>query len=259
MRAVVFSHTGGPEVLRLVERPVREPGPGEVLVEDAGLGRESHRLEGAARESCRCRASVSRVRPQPGRRRDDRRHRRWRPGGPSRGARVALGGGLATRRRHGAGTRRYPEPPSGTTAGCRLDGGWSEPRIPALTAHRCLTVSGLGPRKLASGALNGQTVLVAGGAGAVGHAAIQLARWAPPRGHHRQQRRQGEARPSRWSRAGRQLSDRPGRGRDPRARAEGIDAIVEVAPTGNAVLDAAVLAPNGTVAAYATDGGASSR
>src|SRR5207244_6435558 len=49
--------------------------------------------------------------------------------------------------------------------------------IPALTAHRCLTVSELGPGRLAPGALAAQTVLVAGGAGAVGHAAIQLARW----------------------------------------------------------------------------------
>ena len=32
MRAVVYSETGGPEVLRLVERPVPEPGPGEVRV-----------------------------------------------------------------------------------------------------------------------------------------------------------------------------------------------------------------------------------
>jgi NADPH:quinone reductase len=40
--------------------------------------------------------------------------------------------------------------------------------IPALTAHRCL---------FADGALTGATVLVAGGAGAVGHAAIELARW----------------------------------------------------------------------------------
>jgi NADPH2:quinone reductase len=53
--------------------------------------------------------------------------------------------------------------------------------IPALTAHRCLTVSELSPRALSSGALAGQTVLVAGGAGAVGHAAIQLARWAGAR------------------------------------------------------------------------------
>lgn len=41
--------------------------------------------------------------------------------------------------------------------------------VPAMTAHRCL---------FANGALQGQTVLVQGGGGAVGHAAIQLARWA---------------------------------------------------------------------------------
>ena len=41
--------------------------------------------------------------------------------------------------------------------------------IPCITAHRCL---------LADGPLDGATVLVTGGAGAVGHAAVQLARWA---------------------------------------------------------------------------------
>lgn len=41
--------------------------------------------------------------------------------------------------------------------------------VPALTAHRCL---------FADGALEGATVLVAGGAGAVGHFAIELAKWA---------------------------------------------------------------------------------
>ena len=40
--------------------------------------------------------------------------------------------------------------------------------VPAMTAHRCL---------FADGPVAGQTVLVAGGAGAVGHFAIQLARW----------------------------------------------------------------------------------
>ncbi len=50
--------------------------------------------------------------------------------------------------------------------------------IPALTAHRCLTVATDGPARLAPGALAGRTVLVAGGAGAVGNAAIQLAKWA---------------------------------------------------------------------------------
>lgn len=50
--------------------------------------------------------------------------------------------------------------------------------IPALTAHRALTVSEVSAPELAPGVLAGRTVLVAGGAGAVGHAAIQLARWA---------------------------------------------------------------------------------
>jgi NADPH2:quinone reductase len=50
--------------------------------------------------------------------------------------------------------------------------------IPALTAHRALTAREDGPARLAPGALAGTTVLVAGGAGAVSHAAIQLAVWA---------------------------------------------------------------------------------
>lgn len=40
--------------------------------------------------------------------------------------------------------------------------------IPAMTAHRCV---------FADGAVAGQKILVTGGAGAVGHYAIQLARW----------------------------------------------------------------------------------
>jgi NADPH2:quinone reductase len=50
--------------------------------------------------------------------------------------------------------------------------------IPALTAHRALTAREDGPDELGPGTLDGTTVLVAGGAGAVGHAAIQLAVWA---------------------------------------------------------------------------------
>src|SRR4051794_31647619 len=41
--------------------------------------------------------------------------------------------------------------------------------IPAMTAHRCL---------FADGPIEGRTVLVAGGAGAVGRCAIEIARWA---------------------------------------------------------------------------------
>jgi NADPH2:quinone reductase len=50
--------------------------------------------------------------------------------------------------------------------------------VPAITAHRALTVHEDGPAQLSPGALAGRVVLVTGGAGAVGHAAVQLARWA---------------------------------------------------------------------------------
>jgi NADPH2:quinone reductase len=53
--------------------------------------------------------------------------------------------------------------------------------VPFLTAHRCLTVGETVPDRLDAGALSGRTVLVQGGAGAVGNAAIQLARWADAR------------------------------------------------------------------------------
>ena len=49
--------------------------------------------------------------------------------------------------------------------------------VPAVTAHRALTPARTG-RPARPGAAQRQEVLVAGGAGAVGNAAIQLARWA---------------------------------------------------------------------------------
>ena len=50
--------------------------------------------------------------------------------------------------------------------------------VPAVTAHRALTSGEFGPARLGPGSMAGMTVLVAGGAGAVGNAAIQLARWS---------------------------------------------------------------------------------
>jgi NADPH:quinone reductase len=128
--------------------------------------------------------------------------------------------------------------------------------IPALTAHRCLTVSELGPPRLAPGVLAGQTVLVAGGAGAVSHAAIQLACWGGAlvittvSGDDKAKLAQAAG-------AKRFINYRSSdavdqiRGFAP----DGVDILVELAPAANAALDAAVLAPNGTVAVYATDGG----
>ncbi|GAA1852887.1 NADPH:quinone reductase [Pseudonocardia ailaonensis] len=124
--------------------------------------------------------------------------------------------------------------------------------VPAVTAHRCLTVAERGPDRLTPGSLAGQTVLVAGGAGAVGHAAIQLARWGgatvittvstPDKAalaeaagaHHVVHRRDGDA-----GSVVRQLAP------------TGVNIAVELAPDHNTELDLGVLAPGGTVAVYA--------
>ena len=128
--------------------------------------------------------------------------------------------------------------------------------IPALTAHRCLTVADNGPGKLAPGSLGGLTILVAGGAGAVGHATVQLARWA---GARVIATASGDEKATLARAAG---ADHVVNYRhesaveEIRAHApDGVDLVVEVAPGVNAALDAAVIAPNGTVAVYAVDGG----
>jgi len=127
--------------------------------------------------------------------------------------------------------------------------------IPAITAHRALTITEGGPARLKPGALDGKTVLVAGGAGAVGHAAIQLACWAgatviatissPAKAayarragaHHTVSYRDGDA-------ADQIRHFAPG----------GVDLIVEVAIDRNSTLDLSVLRPRGTISVYAFGG-----
>jgi NADPH2:quinone reductase len=128
--------------------------------------------------------------------------------------------------------------------------------IPGATAHRALTVSEDGPARLAPGALSDRTVLIAGGAGAVGNAAIQLARWAG-----------ATVITTVSSKEKAQLAGRAGAHhvvnyRDTDAADQiravapaGVDIVVEVAAGSNAELDASVLKPGGTIAIYANDGG----
>lgn len=118
--------------------------------------------------------------------------------------------------------------------------------IPAMTAHHAL---------LADGPIAGQTVLVQGGAGAVGWYAVQLARWARAarviatagRSETGQRARQAGAHVVLDRRApdlaDRILAEAP----------EGVDRIVEVDFAANQALDARVIARNGVVAAYASD------
>jgi NADPH:quinone reductase len=118
--------------------------------------------------------------------------------------------------------------------------------IPALTAHHCL---------FRDGALDGKAVLVAGGAGAVGHFAIELARRA---GAHVIATVSSDEKGDLARAAGAEtvVNYRAEDAADAiRAAApEGVERIVEVAPAANAALDADVIAPNGVVSIYAADG-----
>ena len=128
--------------------------------------------------------------------------------------------------------------------------------VPAMTAHRALTIHEDGPSRLAPGALDDRTVLVTGGAGAVGHAADPargLGRGH--RGHHGQQRREGS--PGHGAGAHHVVNYRTGdAAAEIKAIApEGVDLVVDVALSENADVVAQVLKTRGAVSAYANTGG----
>src|SRR3954447_5243233 len=175
-RAVVYSRNGGPEVLEVVERPVPEPGPGEVRVRITRSGVNPTDWKSRQRDS------GGPVDPPQV------------PGQDGAGVVDAVGPGVEAAL-HGLRVWVWEaayQRPNGTAQDWALvparqavllpdtasfDLGASL-GIPFMTAHRCLTVTEDGPERLGPGALAGRTVLVAGGAGAVGNAAVQLARWS---------------------------------------------------------------------------------
>jgi NADPH2:quinone reductase len=119
--------------------------------------------------------------------------------------------------------------------------------IPALTAHRCLT---------ADGPVDGRIVLVAGGAGAVGHYAIQLARWMDAA---RVIATVSSAEKGELARAAgaHEVVDYRADDAADRVKAaapDGVDRVVEVALHQNFDLDAEVTASDAAIAAYATGG-----
>ncbi|HET7071428.1 MAG TPA: NADPH:quinone reductase [Nocardioides sp.] len=128
--------------------------------------------------------------------------------------------------------------------------------VPAMTAHRALTIHEDGPSRLGPGALAERTVLVTGGAGAVGHAAIQLAAWA---GATVVTTISSDEKATLAKAAG---ADHVVNYRGDDAAAEikaiapeGVDLVVDVAIIQNADLVAEVLKPRGAVSAYANTGG----
>jgi len=255
MKAIVFTQSGGSDVLRLVERPVPEPGAGEVRVAVRLSGVNPTDWKGRSGGRAGGRSAGEQVPNQDG-----------------AGVVDAVGAGVdparlgqrvwlweaAWQRADGTAQEYVVLPehqavPLPEHASFELGASLG---IPAMTAHRALTLAPGAPARLAPGALAGRHVLVAGGAGAVGNAAIQLARWAgatvlttvssPEKAklaaaagaHHVIDYRAEDA-----AAAVRALV--PG----------GVDLVVEVATAGNAALDVAVLAPGGAVAFYATNSG----
>ncbi|MEU5939532.1 NADPH:quinone reductase [Micromonospora sp. NPDC047548] len=251
MKAIVYEQTGDPSVLKLVDRPVPEPGRGEVLV----------------------RVAVSGVNPT-----DWKGRRQWplpagwqTPGQDGAGVVEAVGEGVdqgligervwiweAAWQRPWGTAAEYTVVP--VRQAVRLGSASFDLGaclgIPFLTAHRCLTAGEYMPDSLHVGALSGHVVLVQGGAGAVGNAAIQLARWAdacvittvstPEKGqlaaaagasfvvNYREQDVVEEVR---------------------KIAPDGVHTIVEVSAARNAATDVQLLRPGGAVCVYADDGG----
>jgi NADPH:quinone reductase len=252
MKAVVYSSQGAADVLRLVERPVPEPGPGEVRVAMRVSG--VNPTDWKNRQGGRGPMPFTEVVPNQdgagvieavGHGVDPARvgervwlwEAQWQRADGTAAEFVALPATHAV---------RLPEEAS-FDLGASLG-------IPALTAHRCLTTFEGATGRLGPGVLADRVVLVAGGAGAVGNAAIQLARWSGAT---------VVATVSSPEKAA--LAEAAGahtvinyRERDPAAAVravapEGVDVIVDVAPIANLALDEAVLRVSGTIAAYATE------
>ena len=253
MRAISYSQPGGPDVLTLGDRPTPEPGPGEVRVRLAFSGVNPTDWK-------------SRSTAQPG------------PGGqvPNQdgaGTVDAVGEGVdpvlvgervwvweaAWQRPHGTAAEYTVVPARqtvllGPDRTFELGAGLG---IPFLTAHRCLTVAESLPDRIGPGTLTGRTVLVQGGAGAVGNAAIQLARWADATviatvsSPHKAQlaARAGASHVIDYKRQDVVAEVR-------KIAPKGVDTIVEVSAATNAAIDAQVIGMHGAVAMYADDGGA---
>jgi NADPH2:quinone reductase len=255
MKAIIFEETGGPEVLRLTERPVPEPGSGEVRVRVHVSGVNPTDWKARTGAGFGKAPASARVPNQDGAGVVD-------AVGPevedlAVGQRVWLWES-AWQRADGTAQEYVVLPvrnvvPLPERASFDLGASLG---VPAITAHRCLTVAEDGPEHLVPGALHGRAVLVAGGAGAVGHAAIELARWAGATVITTVSSDQ-KAELAAAAGAHHVVNYREEGAADAiRAIApDGVHVVVEVAPSINAALDEQVLANAGTVSVYANNGG----
>jgi len=240
MRAAVYSRRGPSDVLSVQEVPDLQPGPGEVRVKIAvsGVNPTDWKMRKAGADLTSPYAT---------------------PNQDGAGVIDAVGAGVSPDRIGERVWLTYAawQRPWGTAAEQSVvpaEHAWTLPDnisfaqgaglpIPFLTAHYCL---------YADGPIAGLTVLVAGGAGAVGHAAIQLAKLAGA------QVITTVSGPEKAAIAQTANPDLIVNYRDADAEQQikafapdGVDRIVEVALTDNLALDLAVLKPYGSVVTYA--------
>ena len=255
MRAISYRQTGGPEVLAIGDKPIREPGPGEVRV-------RMHRsaVNPTDYKSRRGDGSSKPVEPPQV------------PNQDGSGVVDAVGAGVdaalagqrvwvweAAYQRPEGTAQEYAIVPARQLVSLPDSASFDLGAclgVPFLTAHRALTVAEDGPVELSPGALSGRTVLVAGGAGAVGNAAIQLARWADATVIST------VSSPAKAQLAAAAGADHVINYREQDVVAEvrkivpaGVHSIVEVSPARNAEIDVAVIGRHGAIAVYANDGG----
>jgi NADPH:quinone reductase len=241
MRAVWYEQNGAADVLHLGEMPDPTPGPGEVRVRIVTSGinpSDWKRRQGLTR-----RMEFPRVIPhQDGAGVIDRvgpdvpasrlGERVW-----LYQAQIGRAFGTAAEYTVQPAAHAVPLPPSTSFAeGAGLG-------VPAMTAHRCV---------FADGPVTGKTVLVTGGAGAVGHYAIQLAKL-----HGAQviatvssdQKAQIALAAGADATINYRTEDTAQRLRDI-TQGEGVDHIVEVDFAGNFTVSREVLRDNGVLALY---------
>jgi NADPH2:quinone reductase len=243
MIAAVYRSTGGSSVLSVEEVPTPSPGPGEVLVRVvvAGVNPTDWKSRAGATGELAFEFQV--------------------PGQDGAGVIEAVGDGVdaarvgervwvyfAAWRRQWGTAAQYCVVPSEQAVPLPAEASFelgASLGIPALTAYHCLR---------ADGPISGVDVLVAGGAGAVGHAAIELGVWSGAR---------VIATVSGPEKA--LLADEAGASLVVNYRDEdvaeqiwsfapdGVSRIVELALGPNLALDMAVIAPHGVISTYAAD------
>jgi NADPH2:quinone reductase len=244
MRAALYDHTGpAREVLRVAEIGRPEPGPGEVRVRVS--------FSGVNPTDWKTRAGAT---PRPI---DDFQI----PHQDGAGVIDEVGEGVspdrvgqhvwlylcAAGRRWGTAAQWTVVPaghavalPDGVSAELAAALG-----VPAMTAHHCV---------FSGGPVAGQTILVAGGAGAVGHFAIELAKHAGARVIAT------VSGPEKGELAAKAGADQVVNYRDAgaadqiRGFAPAVDRVIELALGANLPLDLAVLRPHGRIVTYAADG-----